>query len=297
MIHNEAAFWRYLQSLSSDHPDLPSTRVCRLLQLLFDRWQTKPRWLTEEQIGHLVPNWESLSREEKRLYAETPILIRKARAVARMLELVTNGKIASVADTNRINPDELIVGTLPPFSVGQGKEFVRYLTPAEAHRASLSYLNELSPMGHIVPDHGRLLERGLNGLIADCRKRVKESTPEQSTFFEAVSICLTAVKEYAETYAAQADALSARYEDGDPRCENLRQVAVNLRQAPSNPPQTFRQAVQAVYLLHCAFHWTVEIVPLGRLDQNPRALLPVRVEEPDERKAWRGRKRQEGIPP
>jgi hypothetical protein len=44
------------------------------------------------------------------------------------------------------------LGTLPPFSVGQGKEFVRYLTEEEEFGAMLNYLNELSPMGHIVPD-------------------------------------------------------------------------------------------------------------------------------------------------
>src|SRR6266566_33140 len=74
-----------------------------------------------------------------------------------------------------VDPDELIVGTLPPFSVGQGKEFVRYLTKQEELLRMFDYLNELSPMGHIVPDHERVVRRGMRAIIADCASRQRKA--------------------------------------------------------------------------------------------------------------------------
>ncbi len=59
--------------------------------------------------------------------------------------------------TMEINPLELIVGTLPPYSVGQGKELMRYLTKEETLFWELRYYNEWSPFGHIVPDHEAVL--------------------------------------------------------------------------------------------------------------------------------------------
>jgi pyruvate-formate lyase len=55
------------------------------------------------------------------------------------------------------------------------------------------------------------------------------------------------------------------------RKADLELVAANLEVAPRGPAKTFHQALQAIYLSHCALHWTVEIVPIGRLDQllNP----------------------------
>jgi pyruvate-formate lyase len=265
--HNETDYWRHLQSLPPGHRDLPSPRVCRLLLGLFARWRAKPRWLTERQVGHLFRDRRDLSDARRRELAALPVMLRKAHAVARMLELVTDPAIAARANTFHVSPDELIVGTLPPFSVGQGKEFVRYLTEQEELRYALDYLNELSPMGHVVPDHGALLEHGLNGLIAQCRQRQQGATPDQQTFFAAVIISLEAVKAYAARYAAQAEALAASLPRGERNRDSMKQVAANMRHSPADRPQTFHQAVQAVFLLHCAFHWTVEIVPLGRLDQ------------------------------
>jgi hypothetical protein len=52
----------------------------------------------------------------------------------------------------------MIVATMPPFCVGQGKEFARYLTEEEELTAALNYPNELLPVGHIVPNHGVVAE-------------------------------------------------------------------------------------------------------------------------------------------
>lgn len=269
MHHNDVEYWRHLMQLDSGDEDLPSPRVCRLLLRMFERWKARPGWLTEEQVGHLFRGRDDLSDSDKKSIATQPIAIRKALAIQRMLALIVDPKIAGTSGSSSISPDELIVGTLPPFSVGQGKEFVRYLTPEEELTGALDYLNELSPMGHIVPNHGVMLERGLEALAAGARQSaaLPDASHDQTVFFESVALSLEGVITYAARHADMARAAAARLSNSDPNRASLEQVAACLDVAPRKPAQTFHQALQAIYILHCALHWTVEIVPIGRMDQ------------------------------
>ncbi|HKR02822.1 MAG TPA: pyruvate formate lyase family protein [Pyrinomonadaceae bacterium] len=263
MNHNTVQYWQTISLLPEGHPDRPSPRVCRLLLRLFDRWKTKPRWLSEQDTGHL---FDGKSKEEVARLSALPMAVRKGMAVARMLDVVTTKEVGTRAGTFIIDPDELIVGCLPPFAVGQGKEVVQYLTDSERLAAALNSLNEWSPMGHIVPDHGVVLEQGINGLLAQCRELEKAATAKkEKVFYKSVTHALKGVLLYAERFAGLAAQNAELYDDE--RRENLLRVAETLRHTPANPPRNFREAVQCIYLLHCALHLTAEIVPLGRLDQ------------------------------
>jgi pyruvate-formate lyase len=269
MHHNDTQYWRFLQSLTPGDPELPSERVCRQLLRTIDGWKGRPGWLTETQVGHLFRGRDDLSDAEKDALAARPVIIRKALAIQRMLTLIMDPEIAGRAGSAGLIADEAIVGILPPFSVGQGKEFVRYLSETEQLAGQLDYLNELSPMGHIVPNHRTLIQRGLGAIGEDARTRADDpATPaDKAAFFEAVAIAVDAVIAYAETYAALAETTAAGLHAGDPNRANMQAVAACLRKAPRYPAQTFREALQAIYIVHCALHWTVEIVPIGRLDQ------------------------------
>jgi pyruvate-formate lyase len=267
MHHNDVQYWRYLLALPQGHPDLPSQRVCKLLDDLFRGWRNKPLWLEEGGVGHLFLNRDDLSLLQQEELADLPIPIRKARAIRRMLEIITDPTVAEKAGSCVVQPHELILGTLPPFSVGQGKEFVRYLNPEEELEAMLNFLNELSPMGHIVPDHGRVVERGLEALIRDCEEKSEKADKRGKIFLQAVSESLEAVIFYADRVALQAERKISTLASDDPCRKTLAAAAARLRKVPAQRAETFIDAVQAIYLVHCALHWTVEIVPLGRLDQ------------------------------
>lgn len=266
MIHNDVAYWRHLQSLPEGHPDLPSKRVCRLLERTFARWHQKPFWLSERQVGHLFRDRPDLTEAKRKELAVLPIAVRKGLAITRMLEIVTDPEIARLAGTTQVDADDILAGTLPPFSVGQGKEFVRYLTEDEELRGMLCFLNERSPMGHIVPDHGRVVQSGLKKLIEDCR-RLSAASLQSKAFYDSVAISLEGVITYALRYADRVDETIARLERDDPRRNTLCEMAVRLRRVPAEPSETFADALQAILIMHCALHWTVEVVPLGRLDQ------------------------------
>ena len=269
MHHNDVEYWRHLQLLPEDHEDLPSPRVCRLLLRMFEGWKGRPGWLTEQQVGHLFRGRKDLTPSQQEKLAAKPVPIRKALAIQRMLELIVEPDVARTSGSCTMSPDELIVGTLPPFSVGQGKEFVRYLTEQEELSGALDFLNELSPMGHIVPDHGIVLEQGIEAMVAGARQRAagKDTTGDQAIFYEFVALSLEAVIAFAAQHAKLARAMAAGLPKDDPNRASLESVALCLDVAPRKPARTFHQALQAIYIVHCALHWTVEIVPLGRLDQ------------------------------
>ena len=47
----------------------------------------------------------------------------------------------------------------------------------------------------------------------------------------------------------------------------MAEVAERLMRVPAEPCQTFTDAVQCIFLMNCALHWTGELTSLGRLDQ------------------------------
>ena len=53
MHHNIHAYWQHLQNLPPDHEDLPSPRVCRLMQDMFERWQAPQVFPTWDGLKHL----------------------------------------------------------------------------------------------------------------------------------------------------------------------------------------------------------------------------------------------------
>lgn len=272
MHHNDVGYWRYLQGLDASHPDLPSPRVCRLLEKTFQKWREKPCWLDEGDVGHLFRGRDGMAEEAEK-WARTPVILRKAHAIDAMLERICAPDVAQRAGSFQIDADELILGTLPPFSVGQGKEFVRYLTDGEELAAMLDYLNELSPMGHIVPDHARVVNCGLAALIDECEGRAKQVKGDRRDFYQAAALSMQAVIDFARRYADAADALAGTLAEGDPRKADLAAAAERLRRVPAKKARTFLEGLQSIYIVHCALHWTVEVVPLGRLDQILEPLL------------------------
>src|SRR5258708_28238039 len=68
-------------------------------------------------------------------------------------------------------------------------------------------------------------------------------------------------------YEDRAAVRPIRYHRDDAGKKNLRFFPARLRKCPAQPAETFMDALQSIYIMHCALHFTGEIVPLGRLDQ------------------------------
>jgi pyruvate-formate lyase len=269
-------YWRSLESLKKGDPDLPSERVCTLMLKVFNQWETKPLWLTEEQTGTI---FDGLMGDDLKSLENEPVKIRKAKSIRKLFERITTNGVAEKAGTFSIHPQELIVGTMPPFSVGQGKELVSYLTEEEKLFHAINFFDDRSNFGHVVPHHAAVLEKGLSGLIEECEQAKRAD--KNNEFFEACIIALNAVIFLAERYEhlarAQADAAqvaAALLEARDERRNtllsnkvNLLQIADRLSRTPRHPPGTLLEACQCLFMVHCALHTSGETTSVGRLDQ------------------------------
>lgn len=281
MHHNILKYWQHLQNLPNGHEDKPSPRVCRLMLEMFEMWRSQQAFPEFGAMGHLRDNLEPGEEDMMSL----PIGVRRGHAMKKML-----GRIGGAWGRSNgfalVNPDELIVGTMPPYSVGQGKELMDYLKDDrddedERLKFEMGFLNPWSNFGHICPNHQRVVEQGLGAIIEDCRDRQQSAQDEQrAAFYESVCVALEGVIQFANQYA-DAAAEQARVHqqllDENPdhpmravfeqRVEGMQTASGRLRRIPAEPCESFTDAVQCIYLMNCALHCTGELTSLGRLDQ------------------------------
>lgn len=266
MHKNILNYWQSLENLPEEHRDKPSPRNCVLLQEMFEKWNTKPAWIKQDQLGHLFDYYKGDSRKK---VEKLPIMERKGLSIQKTLELITREEFWFNGQTMQVHPLETIVGTLPPYSVGQGKELMRYLTDEEAMNWEIQFLNEWSPFGHTVPDHNVFLKQGTSGVISMCQNYIKENINDKDkvSFYTAIISIMEGINHYANAYADFCDGVKKNYNKDTFEYKNMDSIAGRLRRIPAQPAESFLDALQCIYFMHCALHFTGEIVPLGRLDQ------------------------------
>jgi pyruvate-formate lyase len=285
MDHNILDYWRRLQNLPVGHRDLPSPRVCRLMQDVFERWrapQTFPAW---NALGHLRDHLDPSNPRERDLMTKGSVTARRGVAMRKTLAWLVS-PAAEAQGLCLVHPDELIVGTMPPYSVGQGKEIMQYLKDAregddENLRYEIGFLNGYSNFGHVVPDHEKVMKLGLREIITQARQS-GASAKDGATrdFYESVESALEGCVEFAAGYAALARRRAEEHETmlrDNPnhaskevlrrRIAGMNDAARRLERIPAEPCQSFLDAVQCLFLMNCALHWTGELTSLGRLDQ------------------------------
>jgi len=137
------------------------------------------------------------------------------------------------------------------------------------------YGNAGATSGHLIPDHARVLEVGWKGIHADLSERYRELTDAQrrgrrGAQLRAMMTAAEMPRDLAREYAVLCRELAAN--EADPaRKRELTDMAANLDRVPWEPPQTFWQAVQALWLTHMLVmsdeNYPGPGVSFGRLDQ------------------------------
>ncbi|KAF0813692.1 Choline trimethylamine-lyase [Andreprevotia sp. IGB-42] len=248
--------------------DPPGPRLLSLLGRVFSHWNDG--WLDRKPFPRL-PQLAELVHDDEKSALGGSVPLRKGMANKKTLDTLLSAPDSHIARQNellRIYPEELIVGVIPDFTLGRGKEVVPYLSEDETVAAWLKgELNEWSAMGHVVPHYGMLVQQGLGGLLGTLHDKLATAGvgSAQADFYQSAIWSLEGVQGYLRNWATLADtaALTARDADAD----NMRDVAARLRRLVTEKPASFQDGVQLIYSFHCCLHLVGELTSLGRLDQ------------------------------
>lgn len=163
----------------------------------------------------------------------------------------------------------------------------RCLTKAEAQardRAEQAFLKEWKVLnshgvgncgavpGHLVPDYPKALRLGWRGIAEEAQAVLGDpsASQERRDLARAIVICAEAVRDLSERYAAEAERLAAAEDDPQRRAE-LAEIARIVRKVPWQPPETFPEALQALWMTHmlvmAAESYPGPGVSPGRVDQ------------------------------
>ena len=141
------------------------------------------------------------------------------------------------------------------------------------------YGNAGATSGHLVPGHERALEIGWKGIYDDLQSRYdelgrREQKGPGGAQLRAMMISATMPRDLAARYARLCRDLAKKEADPARRGE-LEQMARNLDRVPWEPPRTFWEAVQALWLTHMLImsdeNYPGPGISFGRIDQY---LLP-----------------------
>jgi Dyp-type peroxidase family len=273
MFYNSADYLNVMGTGQYGPGDPPSQRILGLLSKVFSRWQNQ--WYRKMDTPRVPPLSEYLDKGEQH-YLKASVVVRRGLSIQRMLTRVCTSteyplprdSWAWQADLFRIDPQDLLVGVMPELSLGRGKEVMPYLNDEERLEGFLVLLDETSSMGHVVPNHRKVLEKGLEALLKDLRKRhAKAGTDDQRDFYQAAILSLEGVQGYCRNYALLAERMAEDHAAHPEEQQNLRALAARMRKLATDKPDTLVEAAQCLFNLHCCLHLVGEPVSIGRLDQ------------------------------
>lgn len=263
----------YLTVMGTDrYPDPPSQRILHLIGNIFSLW--RDHWYRVRNIPE-IPHLQNYLEKDEEWVMEAPIPVRKGMAIKKSLSLVntnpyypqTKEMYAWQADQFRIDPMDILFGIMPELSLGRGKEVMPYLRKDEQQYAFSLMLDESSAMGHIVPDHKKMLKMGLRALIEDISQRESQASGDSKTFYTSSRLALEGVQGWLGNYANLATQMAAEIQEQPLAYQNLMEIADRATKLQSQKPDTFLEAVQLIFTMHACFHLTGNPVAIGRLDQ------------------------------
>lgn len=228
-------------------------RIEQMKRGLFAEFEKKKEWI---QDNLTILDDDAVKQE--------PIVVRRALACNYLLS-----KLPA-----EIREYELIVGLTALGSNALGFVFPKYALPKEIEKSVKEGFSEKSIFGHHPLNIEKYLKWGLSGY----RQRITEKLNEelgkaeeerrQSTInlYRAMLINLDGLQALANRYSNLALEMGLK-EKNEHRRKELFTIHRMLKRVPEQAPQTFYEALQCHWLLHCAMHCCGNRIPIGRVDQ------------------------------
>ncbi len=149
------------------------------------------------------------------------------------------------------------------------------------------YGNAGCTSGHLIPDYLRVIQKGFSDIHQELQDFYNALTKEEKYGAKGAQLrgmltAATTPRDLADKYSRLCKALISKTDDPIRR-EELAQMAQNLAQVPWDPPQTFWQAVQALWLTHMLVmadeNYPGPGTSFGRIDQYLYPLWKKSLEE------------------
>ncbi len=202
----------------------------------------------------LRPLWRGRALEAS---AGLPMAVRRARA----LEAVLDGMALCLC------PEECLAGSLagvlaPALPAEWSPEAADRWRTVDRENGERTFLTGFD---HCAVDYAGLLRVGLGGLVAQVdRSLATHAGAREQGFLQGVRIALGAAQRFALRWAAECEQAA----DAAPGAGLRLRMAADLRHVSGEPPETFQQAVQLVWLIHLIFALEGRgAMAFGRLDQ------------------------------
>jgi pyruvate-formate lyase len=174
-----------------------------------------------------------------------------------------------------ILPEELIVG----------RPEMRPPTPEESHEIGelQSVLSQIPPFpggdaGHFHPDFEKLLTVGVQGIRDEIKSRMDATEDEKKPFYHACDMAIQGISDYAVRVAGKCESTADQYPE---HADSLRKLSVICQNVAHEPPKTFYEAIQLMYIAIIAL-WFGEdhgLTTPGRMDQTLRPFYEADIAE------------------
>ena len=131
------------------------------------------------------------------------------------------------------------------------------------------------PEGRSIVDYQKIIDMGVNGLIAVCEGKLKKlgelNTKEdfdKYNFYKGTILALEGLVAFANNYADEAERQAKECKDAKRKAE-LEEIARICRKVPAEPADTFREAIQSFWFAHLIMF----------IEMNGRGMSPGRFDQ------------------
>ena len=112
------------------------------------------------------------------------------------------------------------------------------------------------PEGRVIVDYQKVIDMGVEGLIAICESQIKklgdiqtQAQYDKYNFYKGTILALEGMIAFANNYADEAERLAKDCKDEKRKAELL-EIARICRKVPAKPAETFREAMQSFWFTH-----------------------------------------------
>jgi len=270
MFYNNRDFLHQMRVKGTENTSL-TDRILLQTSQTFHIWNDTLRTgLTMPHLGHLK---DYVKEEPYKIYSfiaeSSSSPLRKGLATKISLsDVLWRDVYKEKAGLCKIRPFELIVGNLPPLTLGTGNRVMEYLSPEEKIEFFFANLNEYSMSGHNVPDYFKVLRLGIPGLLDDAKTRHSSAVDDViRDFYQSVIYSIEGLQTFIVNYSKLATELENTPGASEVWRTNCSVIAERMMRLAYNKPNGFHDCLQLIFVVNCALHQVGETMSIGRLDQ------------------------------